>query len=238
MVASPPRELTLYVQSKKAVTNFYRPPARASPPDPTLPTTGAAAESPDEAPGAIQEAYFLSDDQARALALTEEVAGRRLYTVRLVDVGKAGRVEQFVTEHLRGVQRFPVLIGLEGQRLEGADEFTEDRLCEMMPTEMRTIRAFTYIKVQGGDLDRIRRKLETFGEVKELHFLTGDWDIFVVLEFPDPGVKRRGVLDFVTERIRGIPEVLDTSTLVPEYSLTKFPLSREARKLPPPVRTA
>ena len=27
----------------------------------------------------------------------------------------------------------------------------------------------------------------------------------------------------IEERIRGIPEVLDTSTLVPEYSVTKFP---------------
>ena len=65
---------------------------------------------------------------------------------------------------------------------------------------------------------------ETLPEVKELHFLTGDWDILVCLDFPPPATKRR-VLDFVTERIRGIPEVLDTSTVVPEFSVTKFPIA-------------
>ena len=56
-----------------------------------------------------------------------------------------------------------------------------------------------------------------------MHLLTGDWDVFVVLEFDPTRAKKRQVLDFVTERIRGIPEVLDTSTLVPEYTVTKFP---------------
>ncbi|HYA10667.1 MAG TPA: Lrp/AsnC ligand binding domain-containing protein, partial [Thermoplasmata archaeon] len=69
----------------------------------------------------------------------------------------------------------------------------------------------------------IRQMLEDLAEVKELHFLTGDWDILVVLQFPPTTTNKRRVLDFVTERIRGIPEVIDTSTLVPEYSVTKFP---------------
>jgi hypothetical protein len=47
--------------------------------------------------------------------------------------------------------------------------------------------------------------------------------MLVVLEFPPATTNKRAVLDFVTERIRGIPEVLDTSTIVPEYSVTKFP---------------
>ena len=37
---------------------------------------------------------------------------------------------------------------------------------------------------------RTRDQLVTFPEVKELHFLTGDWDIFVVLEFPDAAAAR------------------------------------------------
>ena len=107
----------------------------------------------------------------------------------------------------------------------GTEQFTEENLAAVMPTELKSVRALTYLKVKGGDLDRIRRLLEGFAEVKELHFLTGDWDILVVLEFAPATTNKRQVLDFVTDRIRGIPEVLDTSTLVPEYSVTKFPLA-------------
>ncbi len=227
------RELTLYVQSKKAVTSFYRPPSpsgagRAS--DPTLPSAVGAVEVSHAARGGEdevrtgEEVYFLSDDQARCLAFTEEQAARRRYKLKVVDVGKAGRLEQFVVEHLRNVQNFPVLIGPQNQRLEGPEAFTEDRLSELMPTEMERLRAFSYLKVRGGNLDRIREMLVTFPQVKELHFLTGDWDIFVVLEFPAGETKKRQILDFVTENIRGINDVLDTSTLVPEYSVTKFPI--------------
>jgi DNA-binding Lrp family transcriptional regulator len=112
----------------------------------------------------------------------------------------------------------------KGRRIEGVDQFTEENMAEMMPTELKSVRAITYLKVKGGDLDRIRDLLEGLTEVKELHFLTGDWDILVMLDFPPGDSNKRRVLDFVTDRIRGIPEVLDTSTVVPEYSITKFPL--------------
>ncbi len=228
-MADPAHELTLYVQSRKAVTSFYQ---RAAGP-PTLgvgpmtstsvvaaPTSSNAVDaSPVEGP-----VYFLSDDQSRVVALVEELGVERGYAVKVVDVEKAGRLERLVTEHLRGVTNFPVLVGPAGQRLAGAAQFTEDAVAAMMPTELKSVRALSYLKVKGGDLDRIRRLLEGLEEVKELHFLTGDWDILVVLDFPPTSAnRRRGVLDFVTERIRGIPEILDTSTLVPEFSVTKFP---------------
>jgi DNA-binding Lrp family transcriptional regulator len=213
------RELVLYIQSKKAVTTFYRPAPAVG---------GAVPSSPGGAPSeaAVGDApvHFLSDDQARCVALAEETALRRGYRIRVVDVEKAGRLERLVTEHLRGVQKFPVLISPKGPRLEGVDQFSDERLSELMPTELKSVRAITYLKVRGGDLDRIRSLLETLPEVKELHFLTGDWDILVVLDFLPGDSNKRRVLDFVTDRIRGIPEVLDTSTVVPEYSITKFPL--------------
>jgi len=221
------RELTLYIQSKKTVTMFFRPPVGPAGFGPTTqtPVSGAptAGGETEGEVGGDAPVYFLSDDQSRALALTEELAARRSYRLKVVDVEKAGRLERLVTEHLRGVQTFPVLVAPSGQRLVGADQFTEENIAAMMPTELKGVRALTYVKIKGGDLDRIRRMLEGLGEVKELHFLTGDWDILVVLEFPPNVTNKRRVLDFVTERIRGIPEVLDTSTLVPEYSVTKFP---------------
>lgn len=217
------RELVLYIQSKKAVTTFYRPPLTPPTAVPAPGTTAAPPPSEETAPYG-EPVFFLSDDQSRCVALVEEVAQKRGYRVRVVDIEKVGRLERLITEHLRGVQKFPVLISPLGRRLEGAEQFTEEELAAIMPADLKSVRAFSYLKVRGGDLDRIRRLLETLPEVKELHFLTGDWDILVVLDFPPSAANKRRVLDFVTDRIRGIPEILDTSTVVPEYSLTKFPI--------------
>jgi DNA-binding Lrp family transcriptional regulator len=218
------RELTLYVQSKKVVTSFYRAPATV-PPVGSASVSGAPTDMGEASATSDSPVFFLSDDQSRCAAAAEEIATHRGYRLHVVDVGKAGRLERLVTEHLRGVQKFPVLVSPAGHRLVGTEQFTEENLAAVMPTELKSVRALTYIKVKGGDLDRIRRLLEGFAEVKELHFLTGDWDILVVLEFAPATTNKRQVLDFVTDRIRGIPEVLDTSTLVPEYSVTKFPLA-------------
>jgi DNA-binding Lrp family transcriptional regulator len=220
-MADDPRELVLYVQSKKAVTTFYRPPVPGAG-VPNVRSDTATAETNGGATGST--VFFLSDDQARCVALVEETAAKRGYRVRVVDIEKVGRLERLVTEHLRGVQNFPVLISPKGPRLEGSAQFTDEDLASLMPTELKSVRAMSYLKVRGGDLDRIRTLLESLPEVKELHFLTGDWDILVVLDFPSSDSNKRKVLDFVTDRIRGIPEVLDTSTVVPEYSVSKFPL--------------
>jgi DNA-binding Lrp family transcriptional regulator len=226
-MADDPRELTLYVQSKKAVTTFYHPaPSAATITGAHTTLSGAPSESGEStAVGDDAPVYFLSDDQSRCVALVEEVAAHRGYRVRVVDIEKVGRLERLVTEHLRGVQTFPVLVSPSGQRLQGTEQLTEENLAAFMPTELKSVRAMSYLKIRGGDMDHIRHLLEGLPEVKELHFLTGDWDILVVLEFPPATANKRRVLDFVTERIRGIPQVLDTSTVVPEYSVTKFPTS-------------
>ena len=219
-MADESRELVLYVQSKRGVSTFYRTPIATE----VATTSPQAAQSSGEGDTRGEEGVlFLSDDQARCVAHAEEIASRRGYHIKVVDIEKVGRVERMIAEHLRGVQTFPVLISPKGPRLEGADQFTDERLSELMPAELHSVRAFTYIKVRGGDLDRIRDILLSFPQVREMHLLTGDWDVFVVLEFDGQRSNKRQVLDFVTERIRGIPEVLDTSTLVPEYSVSKFP---------------
>jgi DNA-binding Lrp family transcriptional regulator len=219
------RELVLYLQSKKAVSTFYRPPVPAGGVSaPTASTASAATTTDGSGSASGSTVFFLSDDQARCAAQVEETATKRGYRIRVVDIEKVGRLERLVTEHLRGVQNFPVLISPKGPRLEGVAQFSDENLAALMPTELKSVRAMTYLKVRGGDLDRIRALLESLSEVKELHFLTGDWDILVVLDFPPTDSNKRKVLDFVTDRIRGIPEVLDTSTVVPEYSITKFPL--------------
>src|SRR5690242_11845439 len=142
MADEPVRELTLYVQSKKVITSFFRPAmVTAEGANPTADVAHPPHTDP-EASLAGEEAHFLSDDQARCVALAEEVAARRSYTVKVVDVAKIGRLERIVTERLRGVQTFPVLIGAHGERLEGVEAFGEERLCELMPTETGSLRAF------------------------------------------------------------------------------------------------
>lgn len=219
------RELTLYVESKKTVTQFYRAGALAPPTAQVgsnpLPTS-ADTRGIDSSGSLGEPVYFLSDDHARCVAFTEDLAKRRGYRVKVVDIAKTGRLERIVTERLRGVSRLPALISPTGMRLEGAEAFTEDAVCELMPTELRSVRAFTYLKVKGGDFDRIREVLVALPQVKELHFLTGDWDVFIVLEFPSTQSRKREVIDFVTDKIRSLPDVVDTSTLVPEYTITKF----------------
>ncbi|MCI4334034.1 MAG: Lrp/AsnC ligand binding domain-containing protein [Thermoplasmata archaeon] len=214
------RRLQMYVESRKVVTSFYRP---AAPRADGAGMGGAAMTGADDRMEPGESAFFLSDDQAHALALAEEIAAKRGYSIEVKDVAKAGRLERIVTEQLRGVQTFPVLIGPRGGRLEGVEAFTEDRLCELMPAEMPVLRAFTYLKIRGGDVDAFRETVLAFPQVRELHLLTGDWDAFLVLEFEGTGgPTKRTILDFVTTKIRGLPEVVDTSTLVPEYSVTKF----------------
>jgi Lrp/AsnC ligand binding domain len=215
----PKPPLTLYVQSRKAITSFFRP-GRTS--GDGLATSAVDAGRSGDSAEVSEQQFFLSDDQAHAVALAEEVAAKRGYTIDVKDVTRAGRLERMVTELLRNVSHFPVLISPDGRRLEGAEQFTEERLCELMPTEMPAQRAFTYLKIRGADLDTVRQALLGFDQVREVHFLTGDWDAFLVLEFPRAGTSKRQVLEFVTQRIRGMPEIVDTSTLVPEVSVTKF----------------
>ncbi len=232
------RQLTLFVRSKKAVTTFYRPIQGATTGSAAVPPGGAMGTSATPTRGADDAeliadspVYFLSDDQARCAALVEEFARRRGYDLKVVDIERAGRLERMVAEHLKGVQTFPVLLAPNGRRLEGIDAFTEEAIAELMPTELKgVVRAFTYLKVRGGQFDQIRAQLESLAPVKEMHFLTGDWDVFLVLEFRESAAGKRQVLDFVTEKIRGIPEVIDTSTLVPEWSVTKFPLLTSERE--------
>jgi hypothetical protein len=213
--------LTLYVQSHKAVTTFYRP---SRPVLEGAGTPSADVGPTDETTAIGEQAFFLSDDQARAVALVEELAAQRGYTVEVKDVARVGRLERMMTEVLRRASNFPVLVSPDGVRIEGAEHFTEERLCEMMPTEMPQQRAFTYIKIRGGDLDAVRHAMLGFHEVREVHFLTGDWDAFIVLEFAAAETSKRQILDFVTQHIRSMGAVVDTSTLVPEVSVTKFPI--------------
>ncbi|MCI4329818.1 MAG: hypothetical protein L3J80_02980, partial [Thermoplasmata archaeon] len=92
------RELSLYVQSKKVVTSFYRPAAlsqdvRYGPESGQTAGMGRPPHMQSDDSRAGEEAFFLSDDQARCIALAEELASRRGYEIKVIDVAKVGRLE-------------------------------------------------------------------------------------------------------------------------------------------------
>lgn len=219
------RELVLYVASRRVVTGVYEATAPSSPvlPDAAYVGGGQIGEGPGrEGRAPLAEEWQLPEEQGRCVALVESVASARGRTLKVHDVGRGGTLERLVAERLRGVHELPVLILPSGERLVGASAFTAERLAALLPAELSgSTRAFTYIKVRGGDIEPIRAALLAFPQVHELHVLTGDWDLFVVLDFPASPTAKRAILDFVTSKIRTIPDVLDTSTLLPELSVTK-----------------
>ncbi len=224
------REVTLYIRSKKAVTSFYRSPASSletTAAGEVLPAgvvSGGTNISPEMA--GTETAYMLSDDQARAVALVQEIAPPRGYSVKIVDVSRTNLLRQLTDGALRGVEHFPVLqVEHTHRRLEGAENFTSQTLLSLLPAEMSHLRAFSYLKVKSADVEEIRVRLMAFDEVRETHLIAGDWDILLVLDFPHVlGMNKRAVLDFVIQKISRMEGVEDTSTVIPEYSVTKFPL--------------
>ncbi len=223
----PPPEVHLYVKSRKVVTSFYRPQSgqMATPAD----TAGVATASPNfsgAGTGDAQVEFMLSDEQARVVALVEEVASKRGYSLKLSDLGRSNPLSQMLEQHLRGVDRYPVLL-VPGSpiRLEGPEAFTIEQLSATMPAEPTYQRSFSYLKVKTNDIERVRKALLEFKEVKEIHLITGDWDLLVMMEFP-PREKagKRHVLDFIIDKVAKVNGVEDTSTMVPEYTVTKLPI--------------
>jgi DNA-binding Lrp family transcriptional regulator len=228
MAENNPHEVILYLKSRKVVTSFHHTNESQVRTRPVEAAVGGPISSSDlgSKDNDVEVAFVLPDDQSKVLALVEEISARRGYGLKVVDVGKTNVITQFVETHLRGVERFPVLEVLPSHhRLEGSENFNEDKLCAIMPTELKLVRVFSYLKVRTPEIDNVQRRLLSYDEVKETHIVTGDWDVLAILEFPtsDAGSKRQ-VLDFIIEKMAKIPGVEDTSTLVPDFSMTKFPL--------------
>jgi DNA-binding Lrp family transcriptional regulator len=229
MPGNNPHEVVLYIKSRKVVTAFHHANESQVRSRPAEASAGGPISSSDNAPqdaNDVEVGFMLPDEQSKVLTMVEEITARRGYNLKVVDVGKTNPITQFVETRLRGVENFPVLEVVHShRRLEGPESFNEDRLCAVMPTELKLVRVFSYLKVKTPEIDNVQKKLLNYDEVKETHLVTGDWDVLAILEFPtsDAGSKRQ-VLDFIIEKMAKIPGVEDTSTLVPDFSMTKFPL--------------
>ena len=95
----------------------------------------------------------------------------------------------------------------------------------MSAVEMkRNQRAFVLIEADPGKERHVMEKLLEFDEVKEVHIYAGELDLIAVLEVEREIVapSSKIITDFVIDKIQSIAEVLDTETIMPTYSKTKW----------------
>jgi len=86
-------------------------------------------------------------------------------------------------------------------------------------------RAFVLIEVKMGKEEQVLSELLKLNEVKEAHVITGKMDIMAVIEVDREIVapSDKTVADLVTHRIRTIPGVHETDTMIPTLSKVKVP---------------
>lgn len=91
------------------------------------------------------------------------------------------------------------------------------------PEMLREITAFVLMHVVGKKEDRIIEKLYTIKEVKEIHSVHGDVDLLIKIVLTRDLVSSDAEIigQFVHNRVRQIPGVVSTKTLIPGYSKIK-----------------
>jgi DNA-binding Lrp family transcriptional regulator len=84
-------------------------------------------------------------------------------------------------------------------------------------------KAFVLIKTQPGKEREVADKLFKLHEVKEVHIITGEWDILVLVETERELVlpTDEKVLELVMDKITTLPHLEDTNTMIPSFSKYK-----------------
>jgi len=89
----------------------------------------------------------------------------------------------------------------------------------VVTTLVRMLKSFELIRSKTGKEDVLMARLMKLPQVRETHLLAGEWDIMATLAFEEEPVDpRERLLDLVTGKIRKIPLVRDTNTIVPAMS--------------------
>lgn len=84
------------------------------------------------------------------------------------------------------------------------------------------IKSFELIRAQTGKEEVLMERLMRLSQVNETHLIAGEWDIMATLAFEaEPVDPREHLLNLVTGKIRKMPLVRDTNTIVPALSLTR-----------------
>jgi len=78
------------------------------------------------------------------------------------------------------------------------------------------MRSFLLIKTQPGMEKEILGRFELLPEVRELHLITGKFDLLVALESEDVDLDpRHRVIEMVVDKVRKLGGIVDTRTIIP-----------------------
>jgi hypothetical protein len=70
----------------------------------------------------------LPEDEVEAIRRVGAAIAAKSKRLHIVDVGTESSLRRYIEEHLHHLKRFPVLVRPDGRRLEGCDEFTDEKL--------------------------------------------------------------------------------------------------------------
>jgi DNA-binding Lrp family transcriptional regulator len=88
---------------------------------------------------------------------------------------------------------------------------------------LRIQKAFVLLQAETGRAREVADKLFKLDEVREVHIITGAWDLLAVIEaereIVTPTDER--VLDVVLDKITRVPHVARTNTIIPSFSKFK-----------------
>jgi len=87
------------------------------------------------------------------------------------------------------------------------------------------LRSFLLIKVQPGSELEIQKRLRALPEVREIHLLTGQFDLLVTVESNETELDpRQKIAELVIQEIRKEGGILDTRTIIPITSQYNRPV--------------
>ena len=78
------------------------------------------------------------------------------------------------------------------------------------------MRSFLLIKTKPGSEQEIQTRLKALPEVREIHLITGKFDLLIALESAETDIDpRRKIVELVVERVRTGGGIIDTRTIIP-----------------------
>ena len=91
------------------------------------------------------------------------------------------------------------------------------------------LRSFLLVKTKPGMEKEIQSRFNPLPEVREVHLITGKFDLLVALESEETEIDpRRKVVELVTDKVRKSGGIIDTRTIIP--------IESELRPTKPPER--
>jgi len=86
------------------------------------------------------------------------------------------------------------------------------------------VRGFLFVKTKPGTERQVLGDFKALTEAREIHLITGKFDLFVALEFEGQGIDpRKEVVEFVIEEVRRPGRIVDTRTIMPIESTVRPP---------------